>query len=408
MQNPFSARLVTKATGEPLKSAMPYKRFLQIGAGEIPVSAKTFSSCALAAASSTTGARIHYNSQPPTLQFCYDFNMKAVQDTPPEGARPGVQHVTVDAGHAGQRLDNFLLTALKGVPRTHVYRLLRKGEVRVNKGRSKPDYRLQEGDVVRLPPVRRAESNGKNLAALAAASGRLDWLLERVLYEDESLLVIDKPSGLAVHGGSGVSVGLIEALRELRPHTPFLELAHRLDRDTSGCLLIAKSRPALMHLHDLLREGGLDKRYLALVAGPWRGGTRHVDAALEATRPQSGERRVEVDEEGKESASDFTPREKFADTALVEVRLLTGRMHQARVHAAHIGHPIAGDDKYGERDFNQRMKRQGLTRLFLHAARLEFRHPLGGRKMRIEAPLPIELERVLEKLRTQPDISLPA
>ena len=334
--------------------------------------------------------------------------MNSVRNTPPEGARPGVQHVTVDAGHAGQRLDNFLLTALKGVPRTHVYRLLRKGEVRVNKGRSKPDYRLKEGDVVRLPPVRRAESNGKNLAAQAAASGRLDWLLERVLFEDEQLLVIDKPSGLAVHGGSGVSVGLIEALRELRPHTPFLELAHRLDRDTSGCLLIAKSRPALMHLHDLLREGGLDKRYLALVAGPWRGGTRHVEAALEATRPQSGERRVEVDEEGKESASDFTPREKFSDTALVEVRLLTGRMHQARVHAAHIGHPIAGDDKYGDRDFNQRMKRQGLTRLFLHAARLEFRHPLGGRKMRIEAPLPVELERVLEKLRAQPDISLPA
>jgi 23S rRNA pseudouridine955/2504/2580 synthase len=334
--------------------------------------------------------------------------MKAVRDTPPEGARPGVQYVTVDAGHAGQRLDNFLLTALKGVPRTHVYRLLRKGEVRVNKGRSKPDYRLKEGDVVRLPPVRRAESNGKHLAAQAAASGRLDWLLERVLFEDEYLLVLDKPSGLAVHGGSGVSVGLIEALRELRPHTPFLELAHRLDRDTSGCLLIAKSRPALVHLHDLLREGGLDKRYLALVAGPWHGGIRHVDAALEATRPQSGERRVEVDEEGKESASDFTPREKFADTALVEVRLLTGRMHQARVHAAHIGHPIAGDDKYGDRDFNQRMKHQGLTRLFLHAARLEFRHPLGGRKMHIEAPLPVELERALEKLRAQPDMSMPA
>src|SRR3970282_590823 len=262
----------------------------------MPVGAKTFSSCALAAASSSTGTRIQYNSQPLYLQFCYDFAMNSVRNTPPEGARPGVQHVTVDAGHAGQRLDNFLLTALKGVPRTHVYRLLRKGEVRVNKGRSKPDYRLKAGDVVRLPPVRRAESSGKNLAAQAAASGRLDWLLERVLFEDEQLLVIDKPSGLAVHGGSGVSVGLIEALRELRPHTPFLELAHRLDRDTSGCLLIAKSRTALVHLHDLLRAGGLDKRYLALVAGPWHGGTRRVEAALEATRPQSGERRVEVGE----------------------------------------------------------------------------------------------------------------
>jgi len=334
--------------------------------------------------------------------------MKAVRNTPPEGARPGVQHVTVDAGHAGQRLDNFLLTTLKGVPRTHVYRLLRKGEVRVNKGRCKPDYRLKEGDVVRLPPVRRTESYGKNLATAAAASGRLDWLLERIVVEDEHLLILDKPSGMAVHGGSGVSVGLIEALRELRPHTPFLELAHRLDRDTSGCLLIAKSRPALVHLHDLLREGGLDKRYLALVAGPWHGGTRHVDAALEATRPQSGERRMEVGNEGKESASDFTPREKFAEAALVEVRLLTGRMHQARVHAAHIGHPIAGDSKYGDRAFNLFMKRQGLARLFLHAARLEFRHPLGGHKLRIETPLPDELERVLEKLRTQPEVSLPA
>jgi 23S rRNA pseudouridine955/2504/2580 synthase len=334
--------------------------------------------------------------------------MKAVRENPPEGTSPGVQYVTVSAGHVGQRLDNFLLTALKGVPRTHVYRLLRKGEVRVNKGRSKPDYRLKEGDVVRLPPVRRAVSNGKNLAATAAASGRLDWLLERVVVEDEHLLVLNKPAGMAVHGGSGVSVGLIEALRELRPHTPFLELAHRLDRDTSGCLLIAKSRIALVHLHDLLREGGLDKRYLALVAGPWHGGMRHVDAALEATRPQSGERRVEVGNEGKESASDFTPREKFAETALVEVRLLTGRMHQARVHAAYIGHPIAGDEKYGDHAFNQRMKRQGLSRLFLHAARLEFRHPLGGHKMRIEVPLPAELERVLENLRSQPDVSIPA
>jgi len=334
--------------------------------------------------------------------------MNVVRNTPSQGARPGVQHVTVDAGHAGQRLDNFLLTALKGVPRTHVYRLLRKGEVRVNKGRAKPDYRLKEGDVVRLPPVRRAESNGDHLATQAAKSGKLDWLLERVLYEDEHLLVLDKPAGLAVHGGSGVTVGLIEALRALRPQSPFLELAHRLDRDTSGCLLIAKSRTALVQLHDLLREGGVDKRYLALVTGPWQGGTRHVDAALETSRPQSGERRVEVGDDGKESASDITPREKFSEAAFVEVRLLTGRMHQARVHAAHIGHPIAGDDKYGMREFNQRMKQHGLTRLFLHAARLEFRHPVNGRKMRIEAPLPVELERVLVNLRTHTDISATA
>ena len=204
-----------------------------------------------------------------------------------------------------------------------------------------------------------------------------------------------------MHGGSGVSVGLIEALRQLRPHTPYLELVHRLDRDTSGCLLIAKSRPALIRLHDLLRDGGVDKRYLALVEGAWHGGQRRVEAALEKNRPAAGERRVEVDEEGKESASEFTPREKFADAALVEVRLLTGRMHQARVHAAHIGQPIAGDDKYGHRAFNQAMKNFGLARLFLHAARLEFRHPLSGRKLQISAPLPPELERVLEQLRHQ-------
>jgi 23S rRNA pseudouridine955/2504/2580 synthase len=325
--------------------------------------------------------------------------MNAVKSPAPDTPRPEVQHVTVDSGHAGQRLDNFLLTTLKGVPRTHVYRLLRKGEVRVNKGRARPDYRLEEGDIVRIPPVRRGESEGKKLAAQAAAGGRFDWLHERVLFEDEHLLVLDKPAGLAVHGGSGVSVGLIEALRELRPYTPFLELAHRLDRDTSGCLLFAKSRQALVRLHDLLREGGIDKRYLALVEGHWRGGIRRVDAALEKSRPTTGERRVEVGEEGKESASEFRPREKFTGATLVEIRLLTGRMHQARVHAAHIGHPIAGDEKYGSREFNGATRRLGLSRLFLHAASLDFRHPLTGRKMHIQTPLPPELARVLEKLR---------
>lgn len=347
---------------------------------------------------------MHYNSQLVSLQFCYDFGMKAAQTPIPEGQRPGVQHLTVDAGHAGQRLDNFLLTILKGVPRTHVYRLLRKGEVRVNKGRTRPDYRLEVGDIVRIPPVRRAETAGRHVAAQAAASGRFDWLHERALFEDEHLLVIDKPGGLAVHGGSGVSVGLIEALRELRPHSPFLELAHRLDRDTSGCLLIAKSRPVLVRLHELLRDGQVDKRYLALVRGTWHGGARQVQAALEKNRPASGERRVEVGDEGKDSASEFRPREKFPLATLVEVRLFTGRMHQARVHAAHIGHPIAGDHKYGDPAFNRLMKKSGLTRLFLHAASLDFRHPLSGRKLHVQSPLPEELRRVLENLRAQPDI----
>jgi len=324
--------------------------------------------------------------------------MKAVIP-PQETVRPGVQYLTVDVNHAGQRLDNFLLTALKGVPRTHVYRLLRKGEVRVNKGRAKPDYRLETGDVVRIPPVRRGESAGQALAAKAVAGGKFDWLNDRVLFEDEHLLVMDKPAGLVVHGGSGVSVGLIEALRQLRPQNPYLELAHRLDRETSGCLMIAKSRQALMALHTMLRDGGLDKYYLALVAGVWRGGKRSVDAALGQDRPLSGERRVGVHEAGKASASDFRPLEKFTDSALVEIHLLTGRMHQARVHAAHIGHPIAGDQKYGDDPFNRTMKDHGLTRLFLHAQRLEFRHPLTARRLSVQAPLPVELERVLQQLR---------
>lgn len=315
--------------------------------------------------------------------------------------------MTVDAGHAGQRLDNFLLGFLKGVPRTHVYRLLRKGEVRVNKGRSRPDYRLEEGDVVRIPPVRQGQGAGGAVAERAVASGKFDWLEERVLFEDEHLLVLDKPSGLAVHGGSGVSVGLIEALRRLRPQNPFLELAHRLDRETSGCLIIAKSRRALLELHELLRDGGLDKYYLALVAGPWEGGSRTVEAALQTRRP-GNQRHVAVGEEGKESASRFRPIERFADCALVEVHLLTGRMHQARVHAAHIGHPIAGDEKYGDRSFNQVVRVSELNRLFLHAARIEFRHPVTGQKMKVSAPLPAELDRVLAALRARNTGDIPS
>lgn len=340
----------------------------------------------------------HYNSRMLSLQFCYDFSMKAVKPGP-EAARPGVQHVTIDAGHHGQRLDNFLLTTLKGVPRTHVYRLLRKGEVRVNKGRAKPDYRLASGDIVRLPPVRRGESAGAAVTNKAVAEGKFDWLNDRALFEDEHLLVLDKAPGLAVHGGSGVSVGLIEALRALRPHSPYLELAHRLDRGTSGCLLIAKSRIALTQLHDQLRDGEIDKYYLALLAGGWRGGRRRIEALLEKNRPSGGERRVEVGDEGKESTSDFIPKTRYTGATLVEVMLHTGRMHQARVHAAHIQHPIAGDEKYGDEVFNQQMRERGLRRLFLHAARLEFRHPVTGRTLKVAAPLPEDLERVLESLK---------
>lgn len=306
---------------------------------------------------------------------------------------PSVRYVTIDEAHSGQRLDNFLISRLKGVPKTRIYRILRKGEVRINKGRTSADYRLQPGDVVRIPPLR----TGVAKPPIAGKEG-FRWLESRILFEDEAFLAIDKPSGLAVHGGSGVSLGLIEALRELRPTARFLELVHRLDRDTSGCLLIAKKRSALTALHKLLREEGMNKRYLALVKGRWQGGARRVEAALEKNQLRSGERMVKVGEEGKLSASRFTPRKQYADSALVEIALLTGRTHQARVHAAYIGHPIAGDDKYGDKDFNREMRNVGLARLFLHAAELRFAHPLTGEKLCIKSPVPSELESVLAHL----------
>jgi 23S rRNA pseudouridine955/2504/2580 synthase len=320
------------------------------------------------------------------------FSM-SVPSTPPSGG--GVRYVEVGPESAGQRLDNFLLARLKGVPRSHIYRLLRKGEVRVNKGRARPETRLEEGDSVRIPPVRTAQS-----IAPAVEADRFAWLEERVLHEDEHLMVIDKPARLAVHGGSGVAVGLIEALRAIRPHSPYLELAHRLDRETSGCLLIAKRRASLLGLHEMLRGEGVDKRYLALLQGRWAGGTRTIEAGLDKGRRQAGERRVAVDEEGKESASRFHPKRRFASVTLVEVELLTGRMHQARVHAVHAGHPIAGDSKYGDRDFNATMKKLGLKRLFLHAASLRLRHPVTNQKLFFQSPLPAELQDVLDRLES--------
>jgi 23S rRNA pseudouridine955/2504/2580 synthase len=315
---------------------------------------------------------------------------------------PAVQHVCIDSAHAGQRLDNFLLGTLKGVPRTHVYRILRKGEVRINKGRTHPDYRLQEGDVVRIPPVRMRPPTVVSPLASETAQERLGWLNERILYEDEAFLAVNKPAGLAVHGGSGISLGLIEALRQLRPHARFLELVHRLDRDTSGCLLVAKKRAALVALHALLREeGGVDKRYFALVKGCWKGAARRVSAPLEKNQLRSGERMVNVSRLGKESVSVFTPRERFADATLVEIKLLTGRTHQARVHAAYIRHPIAGDEKYGDREWNERLAAQGLRRLFLHAAELRFSHPLNHSKMRLHAPLPDELASFVARLKRE-------
>lgn len=323
----------------------------------------------------------------------------------PSPATPGVRYEEIDGERAGQRLDNYLISMLKGVPKTHIYRLMRKGEVRINKGRTRPDYRLQAGDIVRIPPVRTATDQARQRVSGPDARQRYGWLEQCILYEDDVLLVVDKPSGLAVHGGSGIQLGLIETLRGLRPQARFLELAHRLDRDTSGCLVVAKKRSALLSLHAMLRDGQVDKRYLALIRGLWGGQARTVDAPLHKQHLPSGERRVNVAVEGKESASRFTPQQAFiasdalvSGATLVEIRLLTGRTHQARVHAAHIGQPIAGDDKYGDKLFDRELRGLGLQRLFLHAASLRFAHPETGGEVRVAAPLPADLGALLDRL----------
>ncbi|MFQ5488421.1 MAG: RluA family pseudouridine synthase [Gammaproteobacteria bacterium] len=305
-----------------------------------------------------------------------------------------VRLVEIDASHEGQRIDNFLLAILKGVPKSHVYRLLRKGEVRVNKGRIKPVYRLKRGDVVRIPPVRTAEP-AEQAAAGPALRARLE---QAVRYEDEHLMVLDKPGGMAVHGGSGIRQGLIEVLRQMRPHLPELSLVHRLDRETSGCLLIAKQRPVLLALQAQFQSEDIGKHYLALLKGLWLEGERLVDLPLFKNRLQSGERVVRVEEGGRAAISVFTPRTLYHEASLVAVTIKTGRMHQIRVHAAALDHPVAGDVKYGDPEFNRRMKRLGLRRLFLHAARLEFMHPVTHDRVAVEAPLSADLAAVLERL----------
>jgi len=310
---------------------------------------------------------------------------------------PRVQHVEIDEDRAGQRIDNFLLTFLKGVPKSRIYRLLRKGEVRVNKGRIKASYRLQTGDDVRVPPVRQGEP-----AKITSPGERVLSMIENsILMEEKGFLVINKPSGLAVHGGSGLNYGVIEALRALRPDAPYLELVHRLDRDTSGVLIIAKKRSVLRELHALLRgEGGrIDKRYLALVEGKWEGKFRRVDAPLLKNTLKSGERLVTVSDEGKSALSIFKPVTIYSNASLVEVGLLTGRTHQIRVHATSIGFPIAGDEKYGDEAFNRSMKKFGLKRLFLHAESVVFQLSGDEKKYRIKAPLSAELQNVLNKLK---------
>ena len=310
-----------------------------------------------------------------------------------------VQQLTIDEGHAGQRIDNFLGWCLKGVPKSRIYRLVRKGEVRVNSRRVRQDYRLQMGDRVRVPPVRRPQPREKGTPDPRSR----ERIAHSILHEDAALLVLDKPSGIAVHGGSGRSFGIIEALRTMRPRAPFLELVHRLDKDTSGCLVVAKKRSTLRALHESFRGHRVEKTYLALVAGRLTGGRRTVSEPLRRNTLRSGERIVRVDAEGKASKTVFTVRAATAAASLAEIVIHTGRTHQIRVHAASTGHPLAGDPKYGDREFNKLTRKSGLRRLFLHAHRLRFPHPADGQNMSIRAPLPPELVEVLGEMGVRSD-----
>ncbi|WP_295992102.1 RluA family pseudouridine synthase [Rugamonas sp.] len=307
---------------------------------------------------------------------------------------PQAQFVTIHEEDAGQRIDNYLLRVCKGVPKSHIYRILRSGEVRVNKGRIDQLYRLQEGDMVRIPPVRVAEKSDHS--AVPAAEFR-------IIHEDSHLLVIDKPAGTAVHGGSGVSFGVIEQLRASRPEARFLELVHRLDRDTSGLLLLAKKRSALTNLHEQMRDGLTDKRYLTLVAGDWKNARQHVKLPLHKYTTAEGERRVAVQADGLPSHTVFSLLRKYKDFALLEAELKTGRTHQIRVHLSSSGFAIAGDDKYGDFALNRALlkadaTRGALKRMFLHAHQITFMHPETGKNMTLNAPLAAECERFLVSL----------
>jgi 23S rRNA pseudouridine955/2504/2580 synthase len=310
-----------------------------------------------------------------------------------------VNWLEVGAEESGQRIDNYLIRWLKGVPKSHVYRILRSGEVRVNKGRIGPDYRVQDGDTVRVPPIRTAQ---REPTAPSPAHCRTKF---DILYEDAALLVINKPSGLAVHGGSGISQGAIEQLRAARPQAKFLELVHRLDRDTSGVLMFAKKRSALVALHQQLREGHVHKVYLALVRGHWREAKRVVKAPLQKHLLANGERHVAVADDGQPAHTIFRLRKSWPKLptpfSLLEAELKTGRTHQIRVHLAHLDFPIAGDDKYGDFPLNKILKKQILKRMFLHAFQCTVTHPDSGAALRFEAPLPAELDTCLTQLNAQ-------
>jgi 23S rRNA pseudouridine955/2504/2580 synthase len=322
--------------------------------------------------------------------------MAAQNDVVPPSSQQALQaqFVTISEEEAGQRIDNYLLRICKGVPKSHVYRILRSGEVRVNKGRIDQLYRLVEGDVVRIPPIRIAEKSSAQEAPGAEFA---------IVFEDTHLLVIDKPAGVAVHGGSGVSYGVIEQLRASRPQAKFLELVHRLDRETSGLLLLAKKRSALTNLHEQMRDGHTDKRYLTAVLGDWTNKRQHVKLPLHKYTTADGERRVVVQAGGMESHTVFSLKRKWKDFALLEAELKTGRTHQIRVHLSSSGFPILGDDKYGDFALNKQLQkanneRGALKRMFLHAHQITFTHPDTGQPMTLRAPLPAECDRFLVSL----------
>ena len=312
-------------------------------------------------------------------------------------SKDSVNFVEIDESGEAQRIDNFLFRQLKGVPKSHVYRILRGGEVRVNKKRVDQTYRLKLGDLLRIPPIRVAEKHEPEQAYIPAVEFP-------IIYEDDALVVVNKPSGVAVHGGSGVSFGVIEQMRHARPQAKFLELVHRLDRETSGVLLLAKKRSALTAMHEIMREGNSDKRYFALVLGQWKNAKQHVKLPLHKFDTPQGEKRVMVREDGQASHTIFTLQKSWAPQndqpgfSLLEAQLKTGRTHQIRVHLSHLGFPIAGDDKYGDFARNKLLMKQGLKRMFLHAHSIAFAHPLTGEAMCLTAPLPKELEGFIARL----------
>jgi 23S rRNA pseudouridine955/2504/2580 synthase len=311
-----------------------------------------------------------------------------------EIGKNSVTRLTVDESSEGQRVDNFLARQLKGVPKSHIYRILRSGEVRVDSKRVEATHRLQLGEVLRIPPVR--------VAAPAAKPGNASVearFTDAVIYEDDAMLVLDKPAGMAVHGGSGISRGVIEQLRLERPKARFLELAHRLDRETSGVLLVGKKRSALTALHDMMRENQMRKRYLILVKGAWQDKKRRVVLPLKKYNLENGEKRVSVEEGGQHSETIFHLRERLGDFTLLEAELVTGRTHQLRVQLVHLGYPILGDDKYGDFTLNKALQKRGLKRMFLHSAETTLRHPLTGETLKLVAPLPPELEKFLHTLK---------